>query len=282
MTDHQEEMLALHALRTLTPEEVRLLESESRYDPRMRETLEEFEEMVGEIGRLLPEDAPSEDLRAQLLARLKVHARGNVTPFTAPLRMLRTPIVAWAAAAAIAIGAFGLWTRNRQLDHRATALAQSEAAAKNEAASATATKQAIEKKLADAGQKQAELAAQLDQAIEKQAVKNMEVAMLRSSLKRYEEGSAMVVWNQEKQEGLLKLENLPEVQPGKDYQLWIICKQCQHPVSAGVVKVAADGTTAIVFKPSHHIAEVMKFAISVEAQGGVTGKPEGPVIFASR
>jgi anti-sigma-K factor RskA len=53
-------------------------------------------------------------------------------------------------------------------------------------------------------------------------------------------------------------------------------------VNAGVVKVSADGTTSITFKPSEHIAQALKFAISLETQGGVADKPEGPVIFASR
>jgi anti-sigma-K factor RskA len=282
MTDHQEEMLALHALRTLTPEEVRLLESESRYDARMRETLGEFEETVGEMGRLLPNETPPEEMRAQVLARVKAHARGNMTPFTVPFRLLRSPVLAWAAAAAIAVGAFGLWKRNHQLEQRADALAQAETAALKNAESVRAAQQALEQKVAELSGTITDLTAERDRLQKSFAVSSMQVATLRSSLKRYEEGTAMVVWNQAKQEGLLKLENMPEVQANKDYQLWVICKECQHPVSAGVVKLKPDGTTVITFKPSHHIAQAMKFAISVEAQGGANEKPEGPVIFASR
>ncbi len=282
MTDHQEEMLALHALRALTPEEVRLLESESRYDPKMREALAEFEEVAAEIARLLPEEAPPEELRSQLLAQIKVRARSGVVPFSAPLRLLRSPIIAWAAAAAIAVGAIGVWNRGRQAEVKSVALTQSEAEARGELRKALEAQTALEKKVADASSKISDLTTEVRRVKESFALSSMEVALLRSSLKRYEEGAAMVVWNQEKQEGMLKLENMPEVQPNKDYQLWVICKQCQHPVSAGVVKVGADGTTAIPFKPSHHIVQALKFAISIEAQGGVSDKPEGPVIFASR
>jgi anti-sigma-K factor RskA len=285
MTDHQEEMLALHAVRTLTPEEVRLLESESKYDARMRETLEEFEETAAEIARLLPEEAPPPEMRSQILSELKAHVRGNVTPFTVPLRILRSPFVAWAAAAAIAVAAVSQWNRNRQFDQTIAALSQSDAAAQKAAEKARADMQAVERRLADMTAKNSDLTAELKRVNAEFAVANMQVAMLRSvsGVKRYDEATSLVVWNQEKQEGLLKLENMPAVQPNKDYQLWIICKQCQHPVSAGVVKVNNQGVTTITFKPSNHIAQALKFAISIEEQGGVPEKPEtSPIIFASR
>lgn len=283
MTDRQEEMLALHALRTLTPEEVRLLESESRYDARLREALGEFEDTAAELARLLPEEAPSAELRTQVLASLKAHARTNVVSFASPLRLLRSPMVAWAAAAAIAIVAVGLWTGRRQLDQRVKALTLSETAAQGDVAKARAAQLESEKQLADASSKASGLALELERVKQSFELSRMEVATMRSSLKRYEEGTALVVWNQEKQEGLLKLEHMPSVQANKDYQLWVICKECQHPVSAGVIKVGADGVTTITFKPSHRIVKALKFAISVEAQGGVPEKSaDGPIILASR
>lgn len=283
MTDHQEEKAALHAVRALSPDEERLFESESKYVPRMREALAEFEDTAAEIARLLPEEAPPEELRAQILTEVKARARGNVTPLRVPLRLLRNPVVAWAAAAAIALGAVTLWTRNHRLEDRATGLAQQQADAQGQVRIARDAQQAAEAKLADATAKITELGDELKRMTETSFAKNMEVAMLRSSLKRFEESSAMVVWNQEKQEGLLKLENMPTAQANMDYQLWIVCKQCQHPVNAGVVKVGSDGTTAIVFKPAHHIAEAMKFVVSIEAQGGVAEKsPDGPIVLASR
>src|SRR4051812_47313522 len=126
MTGHQEEMCALHALRMLSPEEVRLLESESRYDARLRERLEEFEETAAEIARLLPEEAPPEELRVQLLARVKERARGNAMPLITPFRLIRSPIVAWAAAIALSVAAYSMWKRSHALDGEIVALKQSE------------------------------------------------------------------------------------------------------------------------------------------------------------
>lgn len=282
MTERQEEQLALHALRTLSAEELRLLESEWRYDPRMRDTLDEFEDSAAEIARLLPEESPPDELRAQLLVKLKAHSRKAV-PFSAPLRLLRSPVVAWAAAATVVVASLGLWTRNRQLDQRMHALAQSEITAKGEAAQARDAQLDLEKQLAAANAQAAGLTAELDRVRQGFAVSAMQVAMLRSSLKRYEEGVALVVWNQEKQEGLLKIEHMPPAQAGKDYQLWVICKQQRAPVNAGILKVDDQGVATVTFKPGKRIAEVAKFAISVESAGGVAEKSEdGPIILAGR
>lgn len=281
MTERKEEQLALHALSTLSAEEVRLLESEWRYDTPMRDEFAELEDAAASMALLLPAEAPPEDLRSQVLAEARRRKRSSVVPFAAPLRLLRVPLVAWAAAAAVALGAFGLWTRNHQLDQRVLALTQSEAAAQGEVAKARGIQQNLEKQLADATTKAAGLAAELDHVKQGFALSRMEVAMLRSSIKRYEEGVALVVWDQEKQEGLLKLEHMPPVQTGKDYQLWVLCKQQRLPVNAGVIKVNAQGVAIVTFKPAKRIAELSKFAMSLEKEGGVP-EVEGPVILASQ
>jgi anti-sigma-K factor RskA len=284
MTDHQEEMLALHALRTLSPEEVRLLESESRYDAKMRDTLAEFEETAAEIATLVPEEAPPPELRAELLKQVKLRAKGSSTAVATTFRLLRSPIIAWAAAAAIAVGAASLWTRNQVLGKRINELAMKEAEAQGQVKIARDAEAELKKRLVTTQTQVSDLTTQLRQTNEQ--FQKVQVAALRTSPNannRYASSVAAVAWSQEKQEGVLKIEDMPAVQPNKDYQLWVICKQCKHPVNAGVVKVDADGTTTITFKPVHHIAEPLRFALSVEAQGGVPEKSsDGPIIFASK
>ncbi len=281
MTDRQEEMLTLHALSTLSPEKVRLLESEWRYDARMRAEFAEFEDAAGSMALLLPDEAPPEELRAQLLAKLKEQRRSTATPFNVVFHLFRSPVVAWAAAAAIAVGAVGLWTRNHQLGQRVVALAQSETAAQGEVAKARDDKQGLEKQLADVSTKASSLEEELNRSKAGFALARMEVAMLRSDIKRYEEGIALVVWDQEKQEGLLKLEHMPPVLPNKDYQLWVLCKKQRLPVNAGVVKVNAQGVATVTFKPTKRIAELSKFALSLEKEGGVP-EVEGQIVLASK
>lgn len=281
MTDRQQEQIALHALEALTPEEVRLLESEWRYDARLREEHAELAEVAAEIAHLLPSETPPADVREELLATLKRQRRAKITPLSVAGKVVKSPWVAWAAAAAIAVSAAGLWTANRELSNRVTTLVQSEVAAKDEAIEAKSRQAELSTQVADADTRYAKLLTETEQLRKGIAVASMEVAMLRASVKRYEEGEVLVVWDQSKQEGLIKLAHMPAVQPGKDYQLWVICKQQRNPVNAGVVKVDENGEATVVFHPAKRIAEVAKFAVSLEKEGGVP-EVEGPVILASR
>ncbi len=280
MTDRQQEQIALHALGALTPEEARLLEGEWRYDARLREEHAELQDTAAEIARLLPEEAPPEELRAQLLKKLKAHRRAGVTPFTAPLRLLKSPWVAWAAAAAIAVAAAGLWTSNRQLEKRVTTLVQSEAAAHGNTKEMQDRESALKNQVAQADSKISAMLQEIEALKKGFEVKRVEVAMLRASVKKYEEGEVMVVWDQDKQEGLIKLSHMPPAQTAKDYQLWVFCSNQATPVNAGVVQVNDKGEAVIPFKPTKHIGRATRFALSLEKQGGVQ-EVEGQVILAS-
>jgi anti-sigma-K factor RskA len=68
------------------------------------------------------------------------------------------------------------------------------------------------------------------------------------------------------------------VEAGKDYQLWVVDPKSPEPVSAGVVKVDDKGSAKTSFKPVASVSSAAKFAISVEAKGGVE-KKAGPVVM---
>jgi anti-sigma-K factor RskA len=108
-------------------------------------------------------------------------------------------------------------------------------------------------------------------------VAKMRIATLSSKIDAYAKASAVVVWDPNKQQGVLKLANLPPPEAGKDYQLWVI-NQKKPPVSAGVVPMPTEGATQLEFKPVQGI-KAEQFAISVEPTGGVS-EPTGPIILA--
>ncbi len=109
----------------------------------------------------------------------------------------------------------------------------------------------------------------------------MQVAMLESTVKEFKQGVAVVVWNNEKQEGILKLEKMPPIQSGKDYNLWVIDSTQKTPVNAGIVRVDDKGFAKVDFKPTMDVQQADKFALSVEAQGGAPAGagPQGPVVL---
>ena len=108
----------------------------------------------------------------------------------------------------------------------------------------------------------------------------LQIANLKSTVAEYQQGVAVVVWNSEKQEGVLRLERMPPVAVGKDYQLWVVDPKHDTPVNAGIVRVDAQGFAKVEFKPTLDISEAKNFAISVETEGGVP-KNEGPIVLLS-
>lgn len=106
------------------------------------------------------------------------------------------------------------------------------------------------------------------------------VASLDSKLENAPKASAVVVWDEKNQSGLIRLNDAPKLEPGKDYQLWVIDPQYKNPVNGGVISAAAT-EAAIAFRVDQPIKEAQKFAVSVERTGGVP-KAEGPIVFLSR
>ncbi len=285
MTDHQEEQAALHALDMLDPHESRILGSEMRADARLRQSVSELEESAAKIAFLLPEQSPPPECRGILLAALKHRRRANIVAISSPLRILRNPWLAWAAAAGLAVAAVSLWDSNKSLNSKIASLAASEAAANMEAMKARSTSDSAGTRLAEVDSAlkkvKGELSAEIARLKAEGHVSRMEAVALRSVIKRYDEGVAVVVWDSEKQEGKLKLDKMLPVPANKDYQLWVIDKKKSGaPVSAGVIKVDPHGFATVTFKPVEPISEMSKFALSLEKLGGVPQKTsEGPIVF---
>lgn len=277
MTDRQEEQAALYALHTLDEHEKRILQSEMKVDARLREAVAEFEEASAELAHLLPVEAPPPELKDRLMAEIRRNRRSNVILGTV-FGLVRSPWVAWAAAACLAIGVFQLQQGKKNVAAQIPALAASEEAARQELLAAQEAQKALEARLQAETEKTSSLSDEVVRLKESNAVSKMEVATLRSSLKRYEEGVAVVVWDSNAQQGQLKLEKMPPVLPNKDYQLWVIDKGRSTPVDGGIVKVNDRGRATVTFKPALPITDVSKFAISVEKEGGVP-VGEGPIIM---
>jgi anti-sigma-K factor RskA len=61
----------------------------------------------------------------------------------------------------------------------------------------------------------------------------------------------------------------------------VIDKKNSNPVSAGVIKVDSHGVASVTFKPVEPVPAAAKFAISIEALGGVPRKStDGPIVFS--
>ncbi len=109
----------------------------------------------------------------------------------------------------------------------------------------------------------------------------IQIASLSSKLESAPDANAVVVWDQKKQRGVLKVTQLPRNAEDHDYQLWLVDPRYKDPVDGGVFHVANDGTLRIPFHPSSPVREAKGFAISLERKGGVT-KAEGPIVLLGK
>src|ERR1700760_1084073 len=52
-------------------------------------------------------------------------------------------------------------------------------------------------------------------------IAHLQIASLRAQINTYAKSSAIVVWNAARQRGLIRLQDLPSPEAGRDYKLWI-------------------------------------------------------------
>ncbi|CAN5471892.1 hypothetical protein BH20VER3_BH20VER3_06300 [soil metagenome] len=109
----------------------------------------------------------------------------------------------------------------------------------------------------------------------------IQIASLSSKLENAPDANAVVVWDQKKQRGILKVTKLPQNKKDEDYQLWLVDPRYKDPVDGGVFHVANDESLRVPFHPAESVRDPQGFAISLERKGGVT-KAEGPIVLLGK
>jgi anti-sigma-K factor RskA len=109
----------------------------------------------------------------------------------------------------------------------------------------------------------------------------IQIASLSSKVENAPDANAVVVWDERRQRGVLKVTKLPRNATDRDYQLWLVDPKYKNPVDGGVFHVANDGSLQIPFQPASPVREAKGFAISLERKGGVT-KAEGPIVLLGK
>jgi anti-sigma-K factor RskA len=116
---------------------------------------------------------------------------------------------------------------------------------------------------------------------ERDILAQIQIASLSSQLKNAPDANAVVVWDERKQRGVLKVTQVPRNSADHDYQLWMIDPRYKDPVSAGVFHVANEGPLRVPFQPAAPVREPKGFAISLERKGGAS-KAEGPIVLLGK
>lgn len=239
------------------------------------------------LNQLVPEEMPGE-LRRQVAREAHVWLDGrkgaNVLPFpqpgVAPAEAASAPVVDsggpspawWAAAAGLAVAAFGLWqaeNTGREMDRLAAELesARAESAAVAEAvaerdlpvASVSPTPESL-----PTGELRARLLEQPETGLWGWSATEDPVAAA---------ASGDVVWNGSEQTGYMRFVGLePNATDSATYQLWIFdeARDERFPVDGGVFDIPPGSTEVIVpIRPTLGVTRPVLFAVTVEPPGGV-------------
>ena len=278
MTERQEELAALYALRMLEPEEARVFLGEIKYAPKSVEYVNELEEVAAELAELIePEEAPAQ-CRAAVFDAIAGRRRDKTVSKMKSGTKVFLGVIGWAAAAAIAVAAYGMWFQMRSAQKQLAAVVQTHDNAQQEAETLRAEVDRLKQQLAGAEQKAVALNEQIVRLQATNPLASLEAAALRAQNNAWADTGAVIVWDPAKQEGLLRVTKARPVSANKDYQLWLTDKELPAPVSAGIVKIDEQGMAVLSFKPSAPVGHVATFVISIEAKGGVA-KREGPVVM---
>lgn len=296
MNEQLQELAASQALRLLEGEESRQYEEIVVRDRELAALTADFEETVAALAATATPIKPPAHLKSALMSQIREKAAGQKS---IPTPKTRHSPIAWGIAAALAAGSFWLWNERTTLATQVAAMTKVEAEARNELTTVKTERDTLDQKNTQSARQLAQLTTQLDGLLKdnkltqeqvialtseitllrkKDAFAQVQIATLQSTVASYKKGVAVVVWDSEKHQGVLKLEKMPPVDTGKDYQLWVVDPKNPAPVNAGIVQVDANGFAKVDFKPVEIVSEATKFALSVERKGGSV-QNEGPIIL---
>ena len=288
------------ALGALAPDEASVVRAAAASDPSVAAELANMEEVVAELARLIPGRQMNRGRSAGIRSRLVSRAAGSgdgrtaaaqpgaeatkaapkapaprptgtfidvgmTAPPARPLPPVYRRSFTWrdavAIAAVIALVATGTLLMNvmRDRDHLRNAVAVQQASMArqmDDLKSVMATKDSLIGSLTGPQMK----------------VVDMVAYAAQSPLAR-------MYWDQKTQEWTMYAYHLRQPAPGKTFQVWLITRISDKPVSAGVFKPDANGTAVMHATYALERGMLRKVAISEEPAGGMP-YPTGPIIIA--
>ncbi len=91
------------------------------------------------------------------------------------------------------------------------------------------------------------------------------IALMASTTKPATKATAVSLWDQDAQGGVIVVQNLPVLPADRNYQLWVL--DDGQPVSAGLLTLDGKGGGRIEFKARKPIAKPTLFAVTNETRG---------------
>jgi anti-sigma-K factor RskA len=310
ISDELQEQAVLYALGALDTGDAAEFERRLETNRELQQLVRELRDSLGAMAYAAPPAVASGELRARILEKVAAEAGRQQLP-----REHKQPLswLPWAIAACLIAACGALLINRAQLAQSAASLGRRLAAvsaerdqAEKAAAEERHRAEAAQSQIAQLRAERDALAARISQveeqnnaarieaakltadrnalqdkisALERNA--NVVVATLSSKLRDARGAFATLVWDSEKQQGVLRTSDVPATGGDQDYQLWIADPRYKDPVNGGVFNVGKNGKAEYVFKPRQRITSATAFLVSLERKGGAT-KAEGPIVLASK
>lgn len=317
--DTLEEQACLYALGAMKDEEARAFEQVLRDHPEWRRKITELQASADALAHAVPRVAPPPEVKARLFATLDaenpptrlralptvagaVPADRSAPPAKVPGAAWRS-VLPWAAAAGLAAVAGWQWQRGMNVERERDVARQEAAIFERSAREAAERHAGMMQEIQRAEAAMAQLAGERDQAVarvrsieteseslrtqvaqlkEQNNLSNARVAVLGSLIKKKPDARAASVWSSENQSGVLVVENLPALPPGRDYQLWVLDPTKGAPISAGVFQVDDKGAARVAFTAVETVTEPAQFAVTEEQKGGVPAPTMEKLVLAGK
>jgi anti-sigma-K factor RskA len=241
MDEARQDQATLYVLRMLPPAEALAFAREMEANPELQDMVRELENTASTVALAAPLRRPPSSLRSRVLAAI-----GGDSPSGQVAARGVMDWIPWTMAAALALAAGTFWYEARSVREGLTAVQ-----------------------------------AQLEELRQRDTLATTQIATLSAQVSEYQKALAVVVYDQQRQAGVVKLDRFPKAEQGKDYQLWLIDPKGGKPVSAGVLQAPESGAKQVSFRPERRLPDADTFAISVEPAGG-SAEPRGQVILVGK
>jgi anti-sigma-K factor RskA len=243
---HQDarDLLALHALDALSPEERGALEAHLATCAECRAELASFRDATAAVGGSLSARPMAADRNARVRSRLLARAAADrgVTPIRAPRnrRLLAAAAVFLLAAIGAAEFGYDQYWRAKLLRER-LAVTQHQ---RDSLATALAAREAFMASLLGPG-----------------------VRVIDASAVSAKQPYARMFWNQPANQWTFVAYNLPATKPGRTYQLWLVTKD-NKKVSAGTFAAQPNGNAVVLASYALDPGNLAAIAVTDEPSGG--------------
>lgn len=272
MDAHQQyqELLALHALDALEAAETRLLEAHLASCAECRAALAEWREATGLLAHAATPLAPSDQLRARILAATRAETRAPQTASrvvhmqVAPRRPNLWPNLLKIAAAitivGLLLGLFGFWRRDVRIQRDIARLTRERNRTQDQLA-----------REREALARERDAIAMLNS----RDTKKMELAGSQTA----QTARGTFVFDPKTGHAMLMTEGLPATPADKAYEIWFIPKG-HTPMPGKMFTVDSSGRAMIADQIPLEAREDAVFAITLEPKPGVAA-PTGPIYLSS-